>query len=46
VSKKPVTPVPPGHKEIFRKYYFNKYLGRRIYAWEKGLKAFRFIVKA
>ena len=37
-------PVPPGYKEIFVKSYFHKGLGRRIFAHEYGLQAFRLIV--
>jgi len=34
--------VDNGYVIIFRASYFNKKLGRRIYAHEYGLKAFRF----
>lgn len=36
-------PVPPGYKEIFRPFFTTK-TGQRVYAWQRGLRAFRFVV--
>jgi len=39
-ARRSYPPVPPGHKRIFRPWITCKKTGRRIWAWERGIKAF------
>lgn len=38
-------PLPPGTKEIYRPFITLKN-GQKLWAWQRGLKAFRLVVPA